>query len=104
MPKCLWILELPLGFQLGAIPEDIRAALLTSKALLVLEVEPDMTAEQIETVKPGRQRLVHLDFGNAYPELRETEMKAAFRKLYEAGLSREDILLLTGGNLRRFFE
>jgi len=86
------------------VPADIRSALLTSDALLVLEVEPDMTSEQIESFRAGRQRQVHLNFGNAYPELRESEMKSAIRKLYSNGMNRDDILLLTGGNLRRFFK
>lgn len=88
----------------AAVPTDIRESLLTSDALLVLEVEPDMSKEQIEAIRSGRQRQVHLNFGSSYPELRENEMKSAIRKLYDAGLSRDDVLLLTGGNLRRFFK
>ncbi|MBU1920209.1 M28 family peptidase, partial [bacterium] len=88
----------------AGIPEEIRESLLTSEALLVLEVEPDITSEQIESIRSGRQRQVHLNFGNAYPELRENEIKSAIRKLYGAEMSRDDILLLSGGNLRRFFK
>jgi hypothetical protein len=85
-------------------PEEIRSALLESDALLFLEVEPDLTSEQLEAIRPAAQRRVHLSFGNAYPELRESEMKTAFTKLYANGFSRGEIILLTGGNLRRFLK
>ncbi|MBK6909452.1 MAG: M28 family peptidase [bacterium] len=88
--------------QFAQSPAEVRDSLLTSPALVLLDVISEPTAEQLETLRNARQRYVHLNFGESYPELRESEHKAALRRLYEIGFTRDDILCLFGANLRRF--
>jgi hypothetical protein len=80
----------------------IRDSLLVSDALIVIEMDEPASIDQYKLIYPARERLVHLNFGTSYDDLRETEQKAAIRTMYQAGMTRDDILLLTGGNLRRF--
>jgi hypothetical protein len=87
----------------AASPEEIRYSLLKSDALLLLEVTPETDAVALEAVRAGAQRRVHLNLGNTYPLTREAETKRVMQNLYASGYDRDDILLLTGGNLRRYF-
>ncbi len=83
-------------------PKEIRDSLLVSSALLLIDVDSEPTLEQIESIRASRQRYVHLNFGESFDDMRESDQKAAIRKLYEAGFSRDDMFNLTGKNLRRF--
>jgi hypothetical protein len=85
-------------------PEGVRSGLLQSDALLILDVSDTPTVEQLGALRAGRDRRVHLNFGSVSQFRREEHVKAVIRSLFEAGYSRDDVLLLTGGNLRRFFE
>ena len=87
-----------------AAPGSVRDALLRSDALVVLEVPESATREQLDALRPGRDRRAHLNFGSVPEFRREEHAKAVIRSLFEAGYSRDDVLLLTGGNLRRFFD
>jgi hypothetical protein len=87
-----------------AAPESVREGLLQSDAMLVLEVPESATREQLDALRAGRDRRVHLNFGSIPEFRREEQAKAVIRSLFEAGYSRDDVLLLTGGNLRRFFD
>lgn len=88
----------------AAAPADVRDGLLSSDALLVLEASSTPTQEQIDAIRPGRERYVHLSFGSIPREYRELRAWYGVKAMYEAGLNRDEILLLTGGNLRRFFD
>jgi len=88
----------------AAAPESVRDGLLQSDAMLVLEVSEAATREQLDALRPGRDRRVHLNFGSIPEFRREEHAKTVIRSLFEAGYSRDDVLLLTGGNLRRFFD
>lgn len=88
----------------AAAPETVRDGLLRSDAMLVFEVPEAMTREQIEAVRAGCERRFHLNFGSIPEFRREEHAKAVIRSLFEAGYTRDDVLLLTGGNLSRFFE
>jgi hypothetical protein len=88
----------------AAAPESVRDGLLRSDALLILEVPQTPTAAEFETLRSGRDRRVHLNFGSVSQFRREEHAKAVIRTLFEASYSRDDVLLLTGGNLRRFFD
>ena len=85
-------------------PASVRDGLLMSDAMLILEIMSIPTKEQLETIRAGRVRRVHLNFGTAPNASRLAEEKATFHALYAAGYSRNDILSLTGGNLRRFLD
>jgi hypothetical protein len=85
-------------------PEDVRSGLLQSDALLILDVSDPPTREQLDALRAGRDRRLHLNFGSVPRFRREEHVKAVIRSLFEAGYSRDDVLLLTGGNLRRFFD
>ena len=88
----------------AAAPESVREGLLQSDAMLVLEVSEAATREQLAALRAGRDRRVHLNLGSIPEFRREEHAKAVIRSLFEAGYSRDDVLLLTGGNLRRFFD
>jgi aminopeptidase YwaD len=88
----------------AAAPESVREGLLQSDAMLILEVPQAPTREQLDALLAGRERRVHLSFGSIPEFRREEHAKAVIRSLFEAGYSRDDILLLTGGNLRRFLD
>jgi aminopeptidase YwaD len=88
----------------AAAPEAVRQGLLSSDALLILEVSDTPTKEQIEAIRPGWERYVHLSFAAMPYEYREARAWHAIKAMYDAGLTRDEILLLTGGNLRRFFD
>ena len=88
--------------QFAESPAEIRDSLLTSDALLLIDVVSPPTAEQLETVRAGSQRYVHLNFGESFDDLRDSDQKKAFTKLYEAGFTRDEIFLMTGKNLNRF--
>lgn len=90
--------------QFAQSPENLREPLLTSDALVLLDIDSAPTEEQLETIRSGRQRFVHLNFGESYDDLREGDQRAAIRRLLSAGYSHDDILNLTGRNLRRFLE
>ncbi len=87
----------------AAAPESVRQGLLMSDALLVLEVNEVPSPEQIAAISAGRARRVHLSFGFIPQERREEHARLVMRGLLKAGISRDEILLITGGNLRRFF-
>jgi aminopeptidase YwaD len=88
----------------AAAPQDVRDGLLKSDALLILDVNETPTATQIEAVRPGAARRVHFNFGDIPVERRELHTWLVMKALLAEGVSRDDILLLTGGNLRRFFD
>jgi hypothetical protein len=90
--------------EFAASPESVRQGLLNSDAMLVLEVTAIPTREQLETIMPWRQRRIHLNAGTAPLDSRLAEQQATIRAMYAAGMSRHDIILLTGGNLRRYFD
>ena len=85
-------------------PVTVREGLLTSDAMLILEVTSIPTKEQLDVIYPWHARRVHLNAGTAPLESREAEQRATARAMYAAGMTRNDILLLTGGNLRRFLK
>ncbi|MBU0508714.1 M28 family peptidase [bacterium] len=87
----------------AAAPTSVREGLLMSDALLMLEIEDSPNPEQLQSLRPGRERRVHVSFGALPTHRREEHAKSVIRTLYEAGFTRSDILLLTSGNLRRFF-
>ena len=89
--------------EFSAAPESVREGLLTSDALFVLEIDNTPSADALRAVHSGRARQVHLSFGSLPKHRREEHARTVIRLLYEAGYSRDEILLLTGGNLRRFF-
>lgn len=88
--------------QFASTPAEIRDSLLVSSALLLIDITGEPTVEQLMTLHKGRQRYVHLNFGESFDDMRQSDQKAAFRKLYEAGFTRDDIFHLVGKNLRRF--
>ncbi|MCB9365956.1 MAG: M28 family peptidase [Calditrichaeota bacterium] len=90
--------------QFAATPAEIREPLLTSDALLLLDVDSAPTAEQLETIRAGRERFVHLNFGESYDDLRESDQKVAIKTLLSQNFTRDEVLFLTGKNLRRFLE
>jgi aminopeptidase YwaD len=85
-------------------PPSVRDGLLHSNALLFLEVTQPPTREQIDTFRAARARRVHLSCTTTSLAQREETLRAVIKTLFDAGLSRDDILLLTGGNLRRFLD
>jgi hypothetical protein len=90
--------------EFAAAPASVREGLLLSDALLVLEVNEVPAPEQIVAISAGRARRVHLSFGFIPPERREEHARLVMQGLLKAGITRDEILLLTGGNLRRFFQ
>lgn len=88
--------------EFSAAPESVREGLLTSDALFVLEIDNTPSADALRAIYSGRARQVHLSFGTLPKHRREEHARTVIRLLYEAGYSREEILLLTAGNLRRF--
>jgi hypothetical protein len=88
--------------QFAELDSSFRASLMSSQALLMLDVLSTPDSAQIEAIRPGRQRLVHLNFGESYEDLRETEQKASMTTLLQAGFSRDDLFCLFNGNLRRY--
>ncbi len=87
----------------AAAPESVREGLLTSDALLFLEITDSPAAEQLNTLIIGCERQVHISFGSLPFHRREEHARTIIKNLYAAGFSRDQVLLLTGGNLRRFF-
>lgn len=90
--------------QFAESPAEIRDPLLQSDALLLLDVDSLPTAEQLETIRAGRERYVHLNFGESFDDTRESDQKAAIKALMNAGFTYDDILLLVNKNLRRFMD
>jgi hypothetical protein len=88
----------------AASPATIRDGLLNSAALLCLEVSETPTPPQLDAVRAGAARRLHLSFGSLPLHRREEHAKAVIAALFAGGFTRDEILLLTGGNLRRFFE
>jgi hypothetical protein len=88
--------------QFAQSPEEIRDSLLTSDALLLIDVDAAPTVEQLQTIRAGRQRYVHLNFGESYDDMRDSDQRKAFDVLYQAGYTRDEIFLMTGKNLNRF--
>ncbi|HEY3295735.1 MAG TPA: M28 family peptidase [bacterium] len=88
----------------AAAPAAMREGLLSGDALVVLDVGATPTKEQLDAIRPGRERNIHLSFAAFPAEFREVRAWHAMKAMYDAGLNRDEILLLTGGNLRRFFE
>ncbi len=85
-------------------PVTVREGLLKSDAMLIFEITSIPTKEQLDTIYPWRARRVHLNAGTAPLQSRAAEQRATVRAMYAAGMTRNDILLLTGGNLRRFLK
>ena len=83
-------------------PASVRDGLLKSEAMVILEITSIPTKEQLATVYPARTRHVHLNAGTAPAASRLAEQKATFKAIYAAGMTRSDILSLTGGNLRHY--
>jgi hypothetical protein len=90
--------------EFAAAPPSVRDGLLRSDALLVLEVAEPPTLEQVDAIRAARARRVHLSCAATPYAQREETLHTTIKALFAAGLSREDILLLTGGNLRRFLD
>jgi aminopeptidase YwaD len=90
--------------QFAKSPDDIRVPLLTSDALLVLDVDAVPTAEELETIRAGRQRYVHLNFGESFDDMREGDQEAAIKILMAKGFTQDDVLLLLNKNLQRFLD
>jgi hypothetical protein len=88
----------------AAAPASIREGLLNSEAMLCLEVSETPTKEQIDAISAARERRVHLSFGSIPRERREEHAKVCIAALLNAGLTYDDVLLLTWGNLRRWVE
>ena len=86
----------------AASPPSVREGLLKSDAMLILEVTSVPTKEQLDTIYPARWRRVHLNAGTAPASSRLAEQKATYRAMYAAGMTRNEILALIGGNLRRY--
>lgn len=85
-------------------PETIRNGLAQSDALLVLNAGESPTADQLRSVIPGVKRRIHLNFGSIPDYRREEHAKVVIKQMFDAGFSRDDILRLISGNLRRFME
>lgn len=88
--------------QFANTPKEIRDSLLTSPSLILIDVDAAPSLEQLESIRSGRQRYVHLNFGESFDDMRDGDQKAAIKKLYEAGFTRDDMFNLMGKNLRRF--
>jgi hypothetical protein len=88
----------------AAAPPSVRDGLLSSDALLILDASSLPMRAEIETLLPGAARRVHLNFGSVPAYRREEQARGVIQSLFNAGLTREEILLLIGGNLRRFFD
>lgn len=86
------------------LPESYRTGLLNSDALLLIEITETPDSDLLSSIHPGRARRVHLNLGQTQPEIREYETRSLIRALFTAGYTRREVLMLTGGNLRRFFE
>ncbi|MBK6766432.1 MAG: M28 family peptidase [bacterium] len=90
--------------QFAASPAEIREPLLQSDALLLLDVDAALSPEQLDFIRPGRERYVHLNFGESFDDTREGDQKAAIKSLMSAGYTFDDVLLLLNKNLRRFLD
>ncbi|RPH93491.1 M28 family peptidase [candidate division KSB1 bacterium] len=88
----------------AALPEAIREGLLTSDALLILDVLETPALDDVNTIRSACSRLVHLNFGFLPEHRREEHARAVIGRLFEAGLTRDEVLLIIGGNLRRFLD
>lgn len=88
--------------QFAETPQEVRDSLMASDVLLLLDAGPTPTGAQLESIRAGRQRYVHLNFGESYDDLRELEHKSVLKNLYRLGYTRDDILHLMGYNLKRF--
>jgi hypothetical protein len=83
----------------AAMSEAVREGLLKSDAMVILDVTETPSTEELHTLQSGRARRLHLNFGTS----REQFTKMTISALYAAGYTREGILMLSGGNLRRYF-
>jgi hypothetical protein len=83
-------------------PADVRDGLLRSKAFILLELTGVPTKGQLEAIAPFHARLVHLNFAGLPSATRESTARQVIQAMYDAGLTREQILQLTGRNLRRY--
>jgi hypothetical protein len=88
----------------ASAPASVREGLLSSDAMLIFEIPDTPNTDQIQSIRSGVARRVHLNFGSIPDYRREEHVKAIVKSLFDAGLNQQEILLLTGGNLRRFFE
>ncbi|MFH1011426.1 MAG: M28 family peptidase [bacterium] len=94
------LIQAPLQ-EFSRLPQAVRDSLITSPAVLLLEARDTPTIDDVKAVRPYAERTVCLSLA---PLLRMSGEEAAMQavsRLYEGGLSREEITLLLTDNLRR---
>lgn len=88
--------------ELAAMPDEARTGLLTSTALVFCDQKTAPSAEQIALIRPYSARLIHININENGNLNRESVARDVVAELVGAGCTRDEVLRLTTGNLRRF--
>jgi hypothetical protein len=87
--------------EFSSLSQEVLDSLATSPATLILDISGNTEQRDIDALRPYVERTICLDLGTMLQKGREEEASQAISRLYEAGLSRDDIILLVTENLRR---
>ncbi len=87
--------------EFSSLPQVVRDSLARSSAILILNPGDTLAERDIDAIRPFVERTLCLNLGPLLQTGREEEAARAISRLYEAGLSRDEIILLITENLRR---
>jgi hypothetical protein len=87
--------------EFSSLPQAVRDSLARSQAILILDPNDTIAERDIDALRPYVERTLCLNLGPFVQTGREEEAARAISRLYEAGLSRDEIILLITENLRR---
>ncbi|MBM3324319.1 MAG: M28 family peptidase [Calditrichaeota bacterium] len=87
--------------EFSVLPQAMRDSLAMSPAILLLDATAKTEARDMESIRPYAERTVCLSLAPLLRMGGEEAAMQAVSRLYEAGLSREQITLLLTDNLRR---
>lgn len=87
--------------EFSSLPQAVRDSLAKSPAIIILDSGETIAERDVDALRPYVERTLCLNLGPFVQTGREEEAARVISRLYEAGLSRDEIILLITENLRR---